>query len=161
MSKTDHGGSNGAATTGPHTDPLLPPLPARGGYARREVDLDAARAADPAFELSLAQAFAPLLSALLPQRQFRVRELSLEYVAPERLGSNATYSARLGAVQPGASASSPVGSTGQVLELSLLVSRGAWLCVRGRALLELEALAAHGQSAGGAAPRPSGERTHG
>ncbi len=129
-------------------------FPARGGYARREVDLDAARASDPAFELSLAQAFAPLLSALLPERQFRVRELSLEYVAPERLGSKVTYSARLGDVQPGAGA-------GQALELSLLVSRGAWLCVRGRALLEVEALAVHGQSAGGGTPRPSGERTHG
>jgi hypothetical protein len=147
--------SNGAAKPGPPVDATSAALPARGGYARREVDLDAVRAADPAFELSLGQAFAPLLAALLPQRGFRVRELSLEYVAPERLGSRATYSARLGAVQPGVTA-----GTGQTVELSLLVSRGAWLCVRGRALLELEARAAHGHSAGGS-PRPSGEQTHG
>lgn len=148
--------TNGAAKPGPHVDTSSAALPARGGYARREVDLDAARAADPAFELSLGQAFAPLLSALLPQREFRVRELSLEYVAPERLGSKATYSARLADVQPGTAS-----GAGQAVELSLLVSRGAWLCVRGRALLELEALAVHGESAGGGAPRPSGERTHG
>jgi hypothetical protein len=146
---------NGAAKPGSHADTTSVALPARGGYARREVDLDAARAADPAFELSLGQAFAPLLAALLPHQEFRVRELSLEYVAPERLGSKATYSARLGDVRPGAA-----GGAGQAVELSLLVSRGAWLCVRGRALLELEARAAHGHSAGGA-PRPSGERTHG
>jgi len=147
--------TNGAAKPESHVDTTSVALPARGGYARREVDLDAARAADPAFELSLAQGFAPLLEALLPQRGFRVRELSLEYVAPERLGSKVTYSARLGDVRPGAA-----GGAGQALELSLLVSRGAWLCVRGRALLELEARAAHGHSAGGA-PQPSGERTHG
>ena len=99
--------------------------PARGGYARQEVDLGALRAAAQPLELLLAQPFGALFSALLPARAFRVRQLQLEYVDADRLGPSATYSAQIGDAQAGA------------LELRLLVAHGAWLCVRGRAWLEL------------------------
>lgn len=119
--------------------------PARGGYARQEVDVDALRSAPP-FELSLALPFGSLFSALLPARPFRVRSLQLEYVDPDRLGPRATYSASVG------------DSEGGALELRLLVARGACLCVRGRAWLEL------GQPApppAPAAPHARGIDSHG
>jgi hypothetical protein len=99
--------------------------PARGGYARQEVELGALRAAAQPLELSLALPFGALFSALLPARAFRVRQLQLDYVDADRLGPSATYSAQIGDTHDGA------------LELRLLVARGAWLCVRGRAWLEL------------------------
>jgi hypothetical protein len=78
-------------------------------------------------ELSLALPFGALFLALLPAREFRVRQLQLDFVDPERLGERATYSAQVGEPLEG----------GQALELRLLVARGAWLCVRGRAVVEL------------------------
>jgi len=99
--------------------------PLRGGYARQEVDVGALRSVPQPFELSLALPFGSLFSALLPACSFRVRTLQLEYIDPDRLGPQATYSAQVG------------DSQGSALELRLLVARGAWLCVRGRALLEL------------------------
>jgi hypothetical protein len=105
--------------------PAQASTPARGGYARQEVELGALRAAAQPLELSLALPFGALFSALLPARAFRVRQLQLEYVDADRLGPSATYSAQIGDAQGGA------------LELRLLVARGAWLCVRGRAWLEL------------------------
>jgi hypothetical protein len=100
-----------------------------GGYARREVALDPARGAEAegALELALAPGFGALFSALLAPRKFRVRKLSLDFVAPERLGTTATYSARLGALVAG----------GQSCELSLVIANGAFLCAHGAALLEL------------------------
>jgi hypothetical protein len=109
--------------------------PLRGGYARQEVDVGALRAAPQPFELSLALPFGSLFSALLPARSFRVRTLQLEYVDPDRLGPQATYSVQVGDREGGA------------LELRLLVARGAWLCVRGRAWLELEPPAAKSNGA--------------
>jgi hypothetical protein len=100
-------------------------LPPRGGYARQEVELAALRSSPQPLELSLALPFGALFSALLPASSFRVRELQLEYVDADRLGPSATYSAQVGGAHDGA------------LELRLLVARGAWLCVRGRALLEI------------------------
>ena len=98
--------------------------PARGGYARSEVDVAALLGGG---ELSLALPFAALFSALLPARSFRIRQLQLDYVDAERLGERATYSAQIGEAR----------EQGHALELRLLVARGAWLCVRGRAVLEL------------------------
>jgi hypothetical protein len=97
-----------------------------GGYARREVPIDPLAAADASLELGLAPGFGPLFSALLAPRQFRVRKLALEYVAPERLAQSVTYSAKVGASLEG----------GAALELSLLIARGAFLCVRGQAVVE-------------------------
>lgn len=105
--------------------------PARGGYARSEVDLGALRGAEHGLELSLALPFGALFSALLPARSFRIRQLHLDYVDAERLGDRATYSVQIGEAL----------EQGQALELRLLVARGAWLCVRGQAVLELGALA--------------------
>ncbi|HVZ33189.1 MAG TPA: hypothetical protein VG963_12235, partial [Polyangiaceae bacterium] len=110
-----------------------------GGYARREVAIDPARGSEGALELALAPAFGALFSALLAPRKFRVRKLSLEFVAPERLGSTATYSARLGTLVAG----------GQACELSLVIANGAFLCAHGEAVLELaspEARPAHSKS---------------
>lgn len=108
--------------------------PTRGGYARSEVDVAALRssgqgALEQGLELSLALPFAALFSALLPQRSYRIRQLQLDYVDAERLGERATYSAQIGEAL----------EQGQALALQLLVARGAWLCVRGRAVLELGA----------------------
>ena len=100
-------------------------VPARGGYARQEIDLGVLRSTPQPFELSLALPFGSLFSALLPARSFRVRALQLEYIDPERLGPQVTYSAQVGGWEGGA------------LELRLLVACGPWLCVRGRARLEL------------------------
>jgi hypothetical protein len=114
-----------------------------GGYARREVPIDPLTAADASLELGLAPGFGPLFSALLAPRQFRVRKLALEYVAPERLTQSVTYSAKVGASLEG----------GAALELSLLIARGAFLCVRGQAVVEFapgsEARGARSGSANG------------
>ena len=110
----------------PGAQPGAQPAPPRGGYARQEVDVGALRSGPQPFELSLALPFGSLFSALLPARSFRVRTLQLEYIDPGRLGPHATYSAQVG------------DSEGGALELRLLVARGAWLCVRGRAWLEIE-----------------------
>ncbi|MEY4544897.1 MAG: hypothetical protein RL685_1092 [Pseudomonadota bacterium] len=104
--------------------------PARGGYARSEVDLVALRGAEQGLELSLALPFGALFSALLPARSFRIRQLHLDYVDGERLGDRATYSVQIGEAL----------EQGRALELRLLVARGSWLCVRGQAVLELAAL---------------------
>jgi hypothetical protein len=97
-----------------------------GGYARREVPLEPVSGTDAPLELAIAPGFGPLFSALLAPRQFRVRKLALEYVAPERLAQSVTYSAKVGASLEG----------GAALELSLLIARGAFLCVRGQAVVE-------------------------
>lgn len=97
-----------------------------GGYARREVPLEPTSGVDAPLELAIAPGFGPLFSALLAPRQFRVRKLALEYVAPERLAESVTYSAKVGASLEG----------GAALELSLLIARGAFLCVRGQAVVE-------------------------
>jgi hypothetical protein len=105
--------------------------PARGGYARSEVDVGALRRAEQGLELALALPFGALFSALLPARSFRIRQLHLDYVDAERLGERATYSVQIGEAL----------EQGHALELRLLVARGSWLCVRGQAVLELGALA--------------------
>ena len=106
--------------------------PARGGYARSDVDVAGLRnsgqgKAEQGLELSLALPFGQLFSALLPERNFRIRQLHLDYVDIERLGvdadrlgERATYSVQVGAAL----------EQGHALELRLLVARGAWLCVR-------------------------------
>jgi hypothetical protein len=112
---------------------------ASGGYARREVAIEPARGSERALELELAPAFGALFSALLAPRKFRVRKLALDFVAPERLGSTATYSARLRALVAG----------GQSCELSLVIANGAVLCAHGEAVLELsspEVRPAHSKS---------------
>jgi hypothetical protein len=119
------------------TQALTPPAsgaspagsPLRGGYARSEVDVAALRSAEQGLELALAQPFGALFSALLPARSYRIRQLHLDYVDAARLGEQATYSAQVGEAL----------EQGQALELRLLVARGAWLCVRGQAVLELGA----------------------
>lgn len=112
--------------------------PARGGYARSEVDLGALRGAEQGLELSLALPFGALFSALLPAWTFRIRQLHLDYVDAERLGERATYSAQIGEAL----------EQGRALELRLLVARGSWLCVRGQAVLELGAPHQQGNSHG-------------
>lgn len=131
--------------------PLEPPaqgqpaVPARGAYARQELDAAALRASGQPFELALAQPFGPLFSALLPARSFRVLELELHYVNLERLGSHATYSVQVGA-------SSDAG-----LELRLLVAQGAWLCVHGRARVGVD----HATSGPGLGKLESGQQKRG
>jgi hypothetical protein len=104
----------------------LDAVPARGAYARQEVDAVALRTPSQPFELALAQPFGPLFAALLPAQSFRVLELELRYVNLERLGSSATYSVQVG------------GMSDAGLELRLLVAQGAWLCVHGRARIGLD-----------------------
>jgi hypothetical protein len=100
-----------------------------GRHARTEVDLDAivgggAAGTGPVpVELSLAAPFGALLLALL-ERPFRLSKLSLDYVAPDRLSSWATFSARVSDVQAAGEAT-----------VSLLVFKGARLYVRGQASL--------------------------
>jgi hypothetical protein len=126
--------SGQASSRGAPRGARLEPLE-NGGYARREVPIDPLGAADASLELGLAPGFGPLFSALLAPRQFRVRKLALEYVAPERLAQSVTYSAKVGASLEG----------GAALELSLLIARGAFLCVRGQAVVEF---APHSQARG-------------
>lgn len=98
-----------------------------GRHARAEVDLDAiaggaAGGVGPVpVELSLAAPFGALLSALL-ERPFRMSKLSLDYVAPDRLSSWATFSAKVSEVQAAGEAT-----------VSLLVFKGARVYVRGQA----------------------------
>ena len=99
---------------------------ARGAYARQEVELAALRSPLQPLELSLAQPFGALFSALLPARSFRVCKLELEYANLGRLSSSATYSVQVG------------GASDAGLELRLLVAQGAWLCVHGRARIGLD-----------------------
>jgi hypothetical protein len=101
-------------------------VPARGSYARQEVDVAGLRAPPQPLELSLAQPFGALFSALLPVPSFRVLELELQYVSLERLGSSATYSVVVAGASDGG------------IELRLLVAQGAWLCVQGRARIGLD-----------------------
>ncbi|HEU4581225.1 MAG TPA: hypothetical protein VFS67_23365 [Polyangiaceae bacterium] len=103
-----------------------PGVPARGSYARQVVDVIALRSPPQPLELSLAQPFGALFSALLPVDSFRVLDFELQYVNVERLGSSATYSVQVAAASDGG------------LELRLLVAQGAWLCVQGRARIGLE-----------------------
>jgi hypothetical protein len=101
-------------------------MPSRGAYARQQVELGALRSGPEPLELSLAQPFGALFSALLAAQTFRVLQLELQYVNLERLGPSATYSVQVGAAQDA------------VLELRLLVAHGAWLCVHGRARICLD-----------------------
>ena len=101
-------------------------VPARGAYARQEVDAAALRVPSQPFELTLAQPFGALFAALLPAQSFRVLEIELEYGNLERLGSSTTYSVQVG------------GASDAGLELRLLVAQGAWLCVHGRARIGLD-----------------------
>jgi len=104
-----------------------------GRHARTEVDLDAIAGAGGVgtgpvpVELSLAAPFGALLSALLLERPFRVSKLSLDYVAPDRLSSLATFSAKVSDVRDAGEAT-----------VSLLVFKGARLYVRGQASLRVE-----------------------
>jgi hypothetical protein len=100
-----------------------------GRHARTEVDLDALTGAGRAegrgpvpVELSLAAPFGALLSALLLERPFRLSKLALDYVAPDRLSSWATFSAKVNDVQA-------AGET----TVSLLVFKGSRVVVRGQA----------------------------
>jgi hypothetical protein len=122
-----------------------PTVPARGAYARQEVDAAALRSSSQPFELSLAQPFGPLFSALLPASSFRVLQLELQYVDLDRLGSSATYSVQVGAVSDAG------------LELRLLVAQGAWLCVHGRARIGLD----HATSGPGLGKLESGQQKRG
>jgi len=112
-----------------------------GRHARTEVDLDAiagggAASSPVPIELSLAAPFGALLSALLLERPFRLAKLALDYVAPDRLTSWATFSAKV----------SDVRDAGQAT-VSLLVFKGARVYVRGQASVVV--------SAPGAGPQPS------
>lgn len=136
----------------PHPGGAEPPargqpavVPARGAYARQEVDAAALRTPSQPFELSLAQPFGSLFSALLPAQSFRVLELELQYVNVERLGSRATYSVQVG------------GASDEGLELRLLVAQGAWLCVHGRARIGLD----HATSGPGLVKLESGPQKRG
>jgi hypothetical protein len=111
-----------------------------GHYARREVEVAASGGQERPFELSLALPFGALFSTLLASKAFRVRSLSLDYVALERLGARPTFSAKVSGGQGAA----------DTVELSLLVSQGAWVCVRGAAVLELSV----GASPAGVVPQP-------
>lgn len=117
-----------------------------GRHARTEVDLDAVAGGGAAgsgasgghvpIELSLAAPFGALLSALLLDRPFRLAKLALDYVAPDRLASWATFSAKVSDVQDAGQAT-----------VSLLVFKGARVYVRGQASVVV--------SAAGAGPQPS------
>jgi hypothetical protein len=109
------------------------------------VDALALRTPSQPFELSLAQPFGPLFSALLPAESFRVLELELQYVNLERLGSSATYSVQVGGASDGG------------LELRLLVAQGSWLCVHGRARIGLD----HGTSGPGLGKLESAQQKRG
>jgi hypothetical protein len=77
-----------------------------------------------------------VLSALLLDRPFRLSKLALDYVAPDRLTSWATFSAKVNDVQAAG------GTT-----VSLLVFKGARVIVRGQASVLV--------AAPGALPDPS------
>jgi hypothetical protein len=101
----------------PAEEPIRP-----GRHARADVDLDALGAPSPVpVELSLAAPFGALLSALLHERPFRLSKLALDYVAPARLASWATFSAKVSGVTAGETT------------VSLLVFKGATVYVRGQA----------------------------
>jgi len=118
-----------------------------GHYARREVEVAASAGQDRPLELSLTLPFGALFSALLGPKAFRVRSLSLDYVALERLGVRPTFSVKVSGRESGA----------DTVELSLLVSQGAWVCVRGAAVLELGT----GTPTGGVVPsRPQAGSQH-
>lgn len=101
-----------------------------GSYARVDVDVGSPAALDEPLELSLAAPFGALFATLFSARPFRVKSLSLEYVAPERLGARATFSAKLSELKGG----------GEAARLSLLVFRESNVCVRGEASVVLGAL---------------------
>ena len=101
-----------------------------GSYARVDVEVSSVAGADEPLELSLAAPFGALFATLFSTRPFRVKSLSLEYVAPERLGALATFSARLSELRDG----------GECARLSLLVFRESNVCVRGEASVVLGAL---------------------
>ena len=114
-----------------------------GRHARAEVDLDALTGGGSTqdrgpvpVELSLAAPFGALLSALLLERPFRLSKLALDYVAPDRLTSWATFSAKVNDVLT-------AGDT----TVSLLVFKGARVYVRGQASVRV--------AAAGAAPDPA------
>jgi hypothetical protein len=77
-------------------------------------------------ELSLAAPFGALFAALFHGRPVRVRSLALTYVCLEQLGRSPTFSAKLSELREGGEA-----------RLSLLVFRGATVCVRGEAVVAL------------------------
>jgi hypothetical protein len=107
-----------------------------GHYARRDVEIGAPASAERPLELSLTLPFGALFSALLVGKSYRIKSLALDYIAPDRLGSSSTFSARVAELDAG----------GASLRLSLIVSHGAWVCVRGAAVLDITgaALAAAG-----------------
>jgi hypothetical protein len=100
---------------------------AAGRYALSEVELGVGGGSDAPSELSLALPFGALFSELFRATPFRVRSLSLEYVAPERLGPVATFSAKV----------TGIGQGSQAVRLSLLVFRESRVCVRGCACIEI------------------------
>lgn len=105
--------------TGPAGQPDL----GVGRYAQREVELASAARGEP-LELSLAAPFGALFSALFGGRPLRVRSLALTYVSSEQLGPSPTFSVKLTELREGGEA-----------QLSLLVFRGARVCVRGEAVV--------------------------
>ena len=132
-------------TVEPSARGQLSAVPARGAYARQEIDAAALRAPPQPFELALAQPFGPLFAALLPAQSLRVLELDLQYANLERLGSSATYSVQVGGVSDAG------------LELRLLVAQGAWLCIHGRARIGLD----HATSGPGLGKLESGQQKRG
>jgi hypothetical protein len=103
-----------------------------GRYAHTEVDLSGVKAGAAFVELSLTVPFAALIAEVLEARPFRLAHLSLDYVASEGLVSPATFSVKVTELR------------GRDATLSLLISRGARLCVRGRASVVLGAPASAG-----------------
>lgn len=109
-----------------------------GRYARAEIDLD--EVGQGPVELSLAAPFGALISALLHEQPFRVSRLALDYVAPDRLSSWATFSAKVSEVREEREAT-----------VSLLVYRGPRLFVRGEAnvLMNAATVSETGRSSNG------------
>ena len=103
-----------------------------GRYAHTEVDLSGVNAGAAFLELSLTVPFGALISELLEARPFRVAQLALDYVASERLASQATFSVKVTELR------------GREATLSLLIYRGSRMCVRGRANVVLGAPGAAG-----------------
>ena len=135
-----------------------PAAPAPGGaepirpgrHARTEVDLDAVATGSAPVELSLAGPFGALLSALLLERPYRLSKLSLDYVAPGRLSSWATFSAKVRDVRDAGEAT-----------VSLLVFKGPRLFVRGEADIVLDAVVGASAHAPSTASTRSGSHLNG
>ena len=120
-----------------------------GRYAYTEVDLSGVKAGAAFLELSLTVPFGALISELLEARPFRVAHLSLDYVASAGLVSPATFSVKV------------TESRGREATLSLLISRGSRMCVRGRANVVLGAPATEGSAAERGSNGKSSEHVNG